>query len=167
MSDEDCFRRLFEQRHAHNESLLVAAQGLSLVYSFNGEDVSDGHEAELVRLGGVVDKSAQEMFQSTAELRRRHLIQERGVWRAVLPQAISNRLAARALQDIPAATIEKFLINDAPARLLKSFSRRLGYLDASKEAKQIVGSWLAPTGLLKDVLNLSDLGTGMLETLLQ
>ena len=161
MSDEDLFKRLFEQRHGPSESLLIAAQGLSLVYSFQGEDVSEGHEAELFRLGAVVGKSAQEMFQSAAELRRRGLVQRRGVWRAVLPQAIANRLAARALQDIPASNIEKNLIIDVPERLVKSFSRRLGYLDGSPEARQIVTGWLGAGGWLADVLNLDDIGSNV------
>jgi len=161
MSDEDLFKRLFEQRHGRSEPLLIAAQGLSLVYSFQGEDVSEGHEAELFLLGAAVGKSSQEMFQSAAELRRRGLVQRRGVWRAVLPQAIANRLAARALQDIPADTIEKYLVNDAPERIVRSFSRRLGYLDGSPEAQQIVRGWLGFGGLLADVLNLNDLGSTM------
>lgn len=161
MSDENLFKRLFEQRNAPNESLLVAAQGLSLVYSFHGEDASDGDEAELSHLGAVLGKAAQEMFQSAVELGRRRLVQRRGVWRAVLPQAIANRLAARALQDIPAALIEKHLVNEAPERLLRSFSRRLGYLDRSQEAKQIARGWLGVGGLLANVLNLNELGESM------
>lgn len=161
MSDDDLFKRLFEQRHGPSESLLIAAQGLSLVYSFQGEDVSERDEAELVRLGTVVGKYAQEMFQSAVELGRRGLIQRRGVWRAVLPQAIANRLAARALQNIPATVIDKYLINEAPERLLRSFSRRLGYLDGSPEARQIARRWLGTGGLLADVLDLNDLGESM------
>jgi hypothetical protein len=158
MSDEDLFRRLFQQRHEPNESLLMVAQALSLVYSFQGEDVSDGVEAELFRLAAVVGKTGQEVFQSTAELRRRGLVQRRGVWRAVLPQAIANRLAARALQDIPASTIEACLVNGAPERLIRSFSRRLGYLDACPEATQIVRRWLANGGWLANVADFDDLG---------
>ena len=75
MSDEDLFKRLFQQRHESSESLLLAAQALSLVYSFQGEDVSDGDQAELFRLAALIGKNAQEMFQSAAELRRRGLIQ--------------------------------------------------------------------------------------------
>jgi hypothetical protein len=161
MSDENLFKRLFEQRNAPNESLLVAAQGLSLVYSFHGEDASDDVGAELSRLGAVLGRSAHEMFQSAVELGRRRLVQRRGVWRAVLPQAIANRLAARALRDIPVALIDKHLVNEAPERLLKSFSRRLGYLDGSQEAKQIARGWLGVGGLLADVLNLDELGESM------
>ena len=120
MSDEDLFKRLFEQRHGPSESLLTTAQGLSLVYSFQGEDASEGDEAELFRLGAAIGRSSQVMFQGSAELLRRGLVQRRGVWRAVLPQAIANRLAARALQDNPAVNIENNLMNGAPERLVKS-----------------------------------------------
>jgi hypothetical protein len=116
------FKRLFQQRHEPNESLLRAAQALSLVYSFQGEDISDSAEAELFRLASVAGKTVEELFQTAAELRRRGLVQRRGVWRAVLPQAIANRLAARALEDIPATTIEAQLINGASERLIKSFT---------------------------------------------
>lgn len=158
MSDEDLFKRLFQQRHESSESLLLAAEALSLVYSFQGEDLSDGEQAELFRLAALIGKNAQEVFQSAAELRRRNLIQQRGVWRAVLPQAIANRLAAVALQNIPSATIEAQLINGAPERLIKSFSRRLGYLDSSQEARAVVGRWLGAGGWLENVAELGDLG---------
>jgi len=162
ISDQDLFKRLFDQRNEPNESLLRSAQALSLVYSFDGEDVSDGDQGELVRLGALVDKSATEMFRSSAELKRRDLVQQRGIWRAVLPHAIANRLATTALQDIPLATIEAQLINSAPGRLLRSFSRRLGYLNTSKEARLIVTKWLSPGGLLQDVPDLNDLGYAIL-----
>jgi len=58
------------------------------------------------------------------------------VWRAVLPHAIANRLAALALQNIPKSTIEAQLVNGPSARLLQSFSRRLGYLDGSKGSRE-------------------------------
>lgn len=158
MSDEDLFNRLFQQRHESSESLLLAAQALSLVYSFQGEDLSDGEQAELFRLAALAGKNTEQTFQSVAELRRRNLIQQRGVWRAVLPQAIANRLASLALQNIPSSTIEARLINGAPERLIKSFSRRLGYLDSSQEAGAIVRRWLGARGWLENVAELGDLG---------
>jgi hypothetical protein len=42
--------------------------------------------------------------------------------------------------------------------LLRSFSRRLGYLDGSKEAQAIVRGWLGPGGMLADILKLNELG---------
>ena len=48
------------------------------------------------------------------------------------------------------------LVTNAPARLRRSFSRRLGYLDGSKEARAIVEAWLAPGGMLADIPNLGE-----------
>ena len=134
-----------------------------MVYSFQGENVSNDHQAELVRLGTLVGQTAQELFRNVAELRRRDLVQQRGVWRAVLPHAIANRLAATALQNIPIAAIESQLVEGSPERLLRSFSRRLSYLHTTKEAVVIVEKWLASDGLLGDVANLNDLGEAMFD----
>lgn len=161
LNDEELFNRLFQQRHSYDESLLSAAQACSLVYSFHGEDISNSGEAELVRLGALVGKGAREMFRAVAELRRRDLVQQRGVWRAVLPHAIANRLAAAALQNIPLAAVEAELVNSAPERLLKSFSRRLGYLHTSMQAVAIVQRWLGNDGLLGKVGELNDLGRAL------
>jgi hypothetical protein len=162
LSDEELFQRLFQQRHAEDEPLLLVAQACSLVYSFQGQDVSNGDQAELVRLGSMIGENAQEVFRGVAELQRRDLVQQRSVWRAVLPHAIANRLAALALQNVPFATIEAQLVKGAPERLLKSFSRRLGYLHGSKEAVAIVEKWLATDGLLGNVANLNEVGEAML-----
>jgi hypothetical protein len=163
LSDEELFQRLFEQRRGSSEPLLRAAQALSLVYSFQGEDDSDTKEAELIRLGALIGKTPQEMFSSAAELKARDLVQKRSVWRAVLPHAIANRLAATALKTISPSNIERYLIEDAPERLLRSFSRRLSYLDTSEEARSIVGRWFASGGLLGNVTDLNDLGEAMLK----
>jgi hypothetical protein len=163
LNDADLFRRLFHQRNEPSDSLLQAAEACSMVYSFEGEDISNGDEAELVRLGAMVGQSAQDLFRSVAVLKRRDLVQRRGVWRAVLPPAIANRLAALGLQDIPPATIQAQLISAAPGRLLKSFSRRLGYLNQSDEATAIVIQWLAPGGRLGNISTLDDLGRAMFE----
>jgi hypothetical protein len=160
LTDEQLFLRLFWQRHAPDESLYLCAQACSLVYSFQGEDVSDTDHAELHRLGKLIGRTPQEVYRSVAELQRRDLVQQRGVWRAVLPHAIANRLAAVALQNIPYATIESQLVGD---RLLRSFSRRLGYLHASNEAVGIVKKWLGAGGLLEDIAGLDDLGRAIFE----
>jgi hypothetical protein len=160
LTDEELFRRLFQQRHAHDESLLLAAQACSLVYSFEGEDVSQG--GELTTLGALIGKTALEVFQYVAELDRRDLVQPRGPWRAVLPQAIANRLAGLALQNIPSSIVEGHLIHGASERLARSFSRRLGYLHESKQAVAIAEKWLAIDGLLGDVGRLNGLGRTML-----
>ncbi|MGJ4931566.1 hypothetical protein ACQR1I_31830 [Bradyrhizobium sp. HKCCYLS2038] len=157
LSDEELFKRLFQQRHNSDPSLLLVAQACSLVYSLEGETL-DGDKAELPVLGQLVGKTADEVYQGVAELRRRDLVQARAQWRAVLPHAIANRLAKMALQNIPPARVASFLVDSASERLLRSFSRRLGYLDDSKQAKAIVESWLASGGLLGDVSDLNELG---------
>jgi hypothetical protein len=125
LTDEQLFQRLFLQRHAHDESLYLAAQAFALVYSFQGEDISESDEAELVRLGRLIGGTPQELYCSIAELRRRDLVQQRSVWRAVLSHAIANRLAVAALRNIHYSEIEQHLITPPSERLMLSLSRRL------------------------------------------
>ena len=155
LSDDELFTRLFQQRNEPDPVLLTIAQACSLVYSFEGEK-TDEDEAELAVLGSLVGKTADEVFAAVAELRDRDLVQARAEWRAVLPHAIANRLAKMALQRVPAAKIQSLLVEQASERLRRSFSRRLGYLHDSKEAKTIVAGWLAPTGRLGDLVNLDE-----------
>ena len=155
LSDADLFRRLFQQRHEHDPDLLLIAQVCSLVYSFEGVKTR-GEGAELPILAGLTGKSVQEIYAAVAELKRRDLLQERAEWRAVLPHAIANRLAALALQNIPPTRSRTRWSRTRPLGLRRSFSRRLGYLDGSKEARAIVEGWLAPGGMLADVPNLGE-----------
>ena len=104
LSDADLFKRLFQQRHEHDPDLLLIAQACSLVYSFEGLK-TQGEGAELPVLAGLIGKPLPKVYAAVAELKRRDLLQERTEWRAVLPHAIANRLAALALQNILAATI--------------------------------------------------------------
>lgn len=162
LNDAELFKRLFQQRNDPDAALMSIAQACSLVYSFEGE-MLDGDQAELPILGGLIGKSADEVFAAVADLRQRHLVQARGPWRAVLPHAIANRLAATALERISRQKLLSALVNQAPTRLLQSFSRRLGYLDSSKVAREIVEGWLAPNGLLAGVANLNEVGRAMFE----
>jgi len=159
--DEALFQRLFDQRHGPSEPLMLAGQACSLVYSFEGETL-DGEGAELPILADLIGVAPEQIFRAIAELRRRDLVQQRGVWRAVLPHAIANRLAALALQNIPMSIVEAHLVNGSSTRLLRSFSRRLGYLDTSAEAVALVKRWFAKDGLLADVTNLNELGETVL-----
>lgn len=156
--DAQLFDRLFRQRQPHDKSLRTSAEVCSLVYSFQVEEGAAGAQGELAPLGTLVKQDAQEVYANVAELQRRGLAQQRSVWRAVLPQAIANRLAASALQNIPPNVIDAQFLRDAPGRLLKSFSKRLGYLHGSKEATAIVRKWLGVGGILSDVPNLNDQG---------
>ena len=160
LRDAELFRRLFYQRHDPNDLLLQTAQACSLAYSFQGEDVSRDENAELWRLTEIIGRDIQSVYSDLSELRRRDLLQHRGAWRALLPHAIANRLAALALENVPRAALQRFW-ETAPARLLKSFSRRLGYLHTSSEARSIVAQWLSADGLLGKLGSLGDLGISM------
>ncbi len=162
LSSEELFQRLFRQRHDSNDALLLAAQACSLVYSFQGEAL-DGEEAELPRLASLVGQVPAETYRHVGELLRRDLVQQRGVWRAVLPHAIANRLAVRALEDTPYDHINQQLVDGGTERLARSFSRRLSFLHDHPKAIAIVKRWLAPDGILGDPAALNDLGRAMFE----
>ncbi|MGW5840000.1 hypothetical protein ACWFZ6_18505 [Methylorubrum extorquens] len=162
LSDDELFQRLFRQRHEPNDALLLAAQACSLVYSFQGEALA-GDEAELSRLAVLADQAPRELYRHVGELLRRDLVQRRGVWRAVLPHAIANRLAARALEDTPYDLIDQQLVTGGTDRLARSFSRRLAFLHEHPHAVAIVDRWLASGGLLGDVTALDGLRREMFE----
>jgi len=162
LTNEELFSRLFEQRHGPNASLLLIGQACSLVYSFQGEALT-GAEAELPVIAALTGKSVNEIHQGVAELLIRDLVQQRGVWRAVLPHAIANRLAEMALQSFPMEAIDQHLVTNSSDRLRKSFSRRLGYLHESKQAVRLVEGWLSPGGMLGDVSKLTRLGTDIFD----
>lgn len=166
LGDDDLFRRLFVQRQEHDKSLLRTAQVCSLVYSFNGEDLTDGEDGELIKLGEIIGVSANDVFRDVAELLNRDLAQRRGIWRAVLPHAIANKLALSALQSIPISQIENSLVNGASERLVKSFARRLGYLHTSTEAANVVRNWFSPNGWMSEVWNLNELGKAVFQNIL-
>lgn len=161
LSSEDLFERLFRQRHTEDRSLLRAAQALSLVYSFDGDSL-EGEAAELPLLAEIADMSVAEIYRHSTELIRRGLEQSRGRWRAILPHAIANRLASRALQDMPRATIDRVIVNGRSARLRQSFSRRLSFLHECSRAVDIVRSWLSPEGPLGNIAALESPGRDML-----
>lgn len=164
LSDDELFQRLFRQRHDPNDALLRAAQVCALVYSFQGEAFT-GEEAELPRLALLANQAPQELYRYVGELLRRDLVQQRNVWRAVLPHAIANRLAARALEDIPFDFINEQLVSGGTDRLARSFSRRLSFLHQHPRAIAIAEKWLASGGLLGDAGGLNDLGRTMFENI--
>jgi len=160
LSDAELFRRLFHQRHVQDDSLHLIAQACSLLYSFDGESLA-GPYAEIPLLASLVGRTPDDVFRALAELQRRDLLQARGPWRAILPQAIANRLAASALENFPRDKVLS-AIEHGSVRVLRSFSRRLGLLDGSDNAKAIVRGWMAPGGLLADLRHLNADGRAML-----
>lgn len=154
LNDVELFKRLFYQNQEPDELLLRAAEVCSLVYSFDGETI-DGETSELSALAGLLETSSIELHRQLAELRRRDLLQRRGKWRAVLPEAFANRLARDALRKIHWQKITSTV--EAHKRLLQSFSRRLGYLHDSKEACAIADRWMTDSNWLANVAELTEL----------
>jgi hypothetical protein len=148
--DEELFERLFRQRHDSDENLLISAEVCSLVYSFGGTD-ANSEKSELNFLASLVGKSGSELYRDVRALKERDLIQSRDVWRAVLPHAIANRLAKRALESIPKNTLVEAFLNSGSERLIKSFTRRLSYLHDCNPAIEIVNEWLAHDGWIGKV----------------
>ncbi|MCK1615431.1 hypothetical protein IVA96_01715 [Bradyrhizobium sp. 159] len=156
LRDSELFNRLFHQKNVESNELLNCAEAASLLYSFDGEDVSPGSEISI--LSGLAAVSEVAFLRNVVQLQRRGLVQQRGKWRAVLPHAISNRLAANAVETYPPELLNCLLVDGAPERVARSFSRRLGFLHESKRATELVSSWLKPRGRLGDLRKLDDLG---------
>ena len=152
LSDRELLERLFWLGKEVQHELMIAAQACALVYSFDGEDM----DGELAQLAALTDESVMALYRRVADLERRGLAQHRGVWRAVLPHAVANTLASQALGSIPYALIARHLVHGQD-RLLRSFSRRLGYLHTSEKAVAIVRTWFSPGELLGDLARLTPL----------
>lgn len=157
LKDEELFKRLFEQRNSPNEYLLKSAEVLSLVYSFDGKNYDES--SELHFLASLISKTALELYTDVQELKRRDLIQVRGDWRAVLPQAISNRLARKSIESLPKDYISTKFLESGSERLIKSFVHRLSFLHDSKNIREIVDDWLSIEGWLgKNNCNFNEFG---------
>jgi len=149
-TNKELFNRLFRQRNQPDKDLLHAARICSLVYSFGGDD--DGkQEVEFSVLAGLSGMNLDEFYRHIADLKTRGLVQTRGLWHAVLPQALAHHLANDALNRLrPGRTVSVFT-NGAPKRLFQSFTYRLGFLHDCKNAQHIVKNLLEPGGLFGDI----------------
>jgi hypothetical protein len=154
LTSTDLFDRLFWQRQQEDRSLLRAAQALSLVYSFDTEN-DEGAAAELPRLAKLAGQDVDDMYSFLAEFERRELLQRRANWRAVLPHALANHLAGRALDDIPLRRIKGQIVESGNQRLLRSLTRRLSYLHTHPVAIMLCKEWLKPGGMLAEVSDLA------------
>lgn len=162
LSDSELFRRLFLQKKEENRDLLHAAKVMSLVYSFDGETMQ-GDAADLPILAALAGQTSDEFYGHVAELKRRKLVQCRGVWRALLPHALAHKLAKEFLQDRPAMQTASTIVRCGNERLVKSFSRRLGFLHDSEEALVIVSEWVGEGGWLSKLESLNPLGLILFE----
>ena len=161
LADRELFNRLFWQGHAPQPELHMAAKVCALVYSFDGEAL-EGVGAELPLLATLAGQSVDVLYGHIVELERRDLLQRRGEMRAVLPHALSNRLASEALEEIPLRLIQEQVVENGSERLIRSFSRRLSFLSGHARTIELVRSWLSPTGMLGDVCRLSPAGNDLL-----
>ena len=148
-SDEDLFQRLFYQRKGTTESLLESAEVLSLVYSFNVSPKEFDDELSVLSIIGGLERDR--LCRSHAELLRRLLSQKRGNWRAILPHALANRLARRALQNIHPDKINAELLKAENLRLFKSCAHRLGYLHDFEPARDLVHTWMEIDGPFNNI----------------
>lgn len=163
--DEELFKRLFIQRNEPSESLLISAQVLSLVYSFEGVDY-ESKNSELKVLASLVEISPLQLYRHVDVLMKRGVIQSRNIWRAVLPPAIANRLARFALDSIPKDIIVRTVLNSGSERLIRSFTRRLGFLHDNNKAVLIAEELLATQGWLeKENCKFSALGIQVLKNI--
>lgn len=153
LKDGELFRRLFEQSRGAGDDLLRCAKAASMIYSFDGEDLSA--TSEMAILASFAGSTPADFRRNIVELRRRGLLQERGKWRALLPHAVSNRLAAEVLEEHPPSELEERLVVLAPERVRSSFAHRLSFLHASTVAQELVCRWLEPGGFLSDLASLS------------
>lgn len=141
LTDEALFKRLFCQRNINNEDLLYAAEIISLVYSF--DSTYDGEEFKtLAGLAELADIKQIKLYMYIAELEGRKLVQKRGKWKALLPHAIANRLAKRALEKIPIEILRNVFDIFKDTRISKSFCHRLSFLHDSENAVKISNSYL-------------------------
>ncbi len=157
LRDRELFERMFHQTKDKDSNLFNAAKVCALLYSFEGETLS-GEEAELPTLAGLAGITTVQLYAHVAELGRRQLAQKRGKWRAILPHAISHRLARIALDDIPFVRIEGTILDGRSERMIRSFSKRIGYLHDDARAKLLVEKWFGDGGLLEPIGKYNDLG---------
>ena len=162
LSDAQLFDRLFEQRKEPDDNLRTHAEVLSLVYSFSVNSSEDGID-ELKVLGSICGSPRTQLFRSVATLLKRHIVQKRSHWRAILPHAIANRLAQDALRNIPSENLRSAFEAPGRERLLMSFAHRLGFMHDHPVAREIVESWLQDENLLGNLSALNDTGTRILE----
>lgn len=154
LRSDQLFRRLFEQKHGPKDELLRCAKAASLIYSFEGKDISSG--SEVATLAAYAEVSPATFRANMILMGRRRLLQRRGRWFALLPHAVSNRLAAEALEELDANELQERLFRNASTRIRASFANRLSYLHSSPNAKEIVRGWLAPRGDLGAIGDLSN-----------
>lgn len=142
LKDKELFERLFWQNDQHDSELHRTAKVCALVYSFSvGVLGPDEKTAEIDCIADLAELSSSTLLRNIKLLIDKQLVQARGEWRAVLPHALANRLAAEALDEIPTQRLIS-RINDSTPHMLRSFSKRLSYLHESEKSREVFRYWL-------------------------
>ncbi|MFL5297036.1 MAG: hypothetical protein ACJ798_11710, partial [Phenylobacterium sp.] len=149
LKDAELLDRLFGRNATPD--LRRLAETSALVFSFTVQ-VLEGQGAELPPLAAVAGVSVDAFYAAVADLLGLELIQARGNWRALLPQALAGKLAASALERLHPERVWASLVEQAPRRLLDSFCHRLGLLHDVPKAVALVERLLAVDGPVGDLL---------------
>lgn len=147
LKDKELFERLFWQNGQPDSELHRTAKVCALVYSFSvGALGFDNNTVEIDCLANLAELSSSTLLRNIKLLIDKQLVQTRGEWRAVLPHALANRLAAEALDEIPTQRLIS-RINDSTPHMLRSFSKRLSYLHESEKSREVFRYWLTVSPL--------------------
>ena len=119
LTDSELFERLFWQKGRQNEELFKVAKNFALVYSFNLED-SGEENSELDFLSNLAKVDSDTAIEAIEILKSKDIVQQRGVWRAILPHALANHLAKELISTRLVNQLDK-LTKSMPERLQRSY----------------------------------------------
>ncbi|WP_180082828.1 hypothetical protein [Acinetobacter sp. YH12201] len=146
LTDSELFERLFWQKGRQNEELFKIAKNFALVYSFNIED-SGEENSELDFLSNFAKVDSDTAIEAIEMLKSKDIVQQRGVWRAILPHALANHLAKELISTRLVNQLDK-LTKSMPERLQRSFIKRLSYFHDLPKIKDLVTLWFSNEGFL-------------------
>lgn len=146
LTDSELFERLFWQKGRQNEELFKIAKNFALVYSFNIED-SGEENSELDFLSNFARVDSDTAIEAIEMLKSKDIVQQRGVWRAILPHALANHLAKELISTKLVNQLDK-LTKSMPERLQRSFIKRLSYFHDLPKIKDLVTLWFSDEGFL-------------------
>jgi hypothetical protein len=146
LTDSELFERLFWQKGQRNDELFKIAKNFALVYSFNIED-SGEENSELDFLANLAKVDSDSAIEAIETLKNKDIVQQRGIWRAILPHALANHLAKELISNKLVNQLDQ-LTKRMPERLQLSFIKRLSYLHDVPKVGELVTSWFADEGWL-------------------
>ncbi|MCU4304796.1 hypothetical protein KTH06_02970 [Acinetobacter ursingii] len=146
LTDSELFERLFWQKGRQNEELFKIAKNFALVYSFNIED-SGEENSELDFLSNLAKVDSDTAIEAIEILKSKDIVQQRGVWRAILPHALANHLVKELISTRLVNQLDK-LTKSMPERLQRSFIKRLSYFHDLPKIKDLVTLWFSNEGFL-------------------